>query len=96
MTVLPKFIVPVKNANIVPSILGGVTLAKRDKSGRAYRIVDNVLNTISVNNSHAISGISISRFHLFANVKVRKLPNALIPIAQIIITLVSTFLKKAL
>jgi hypothetical protein len=34
MTVDAKFIVPVKNANMVPSILGGVILAKRANIGK--------------------------------------------------------------
>jgi hypothetical protein len=39
MTVDAKFIVPVKNANVVPSILFGVILANRAIIGRVYNNV---------------------------------------------------------
>lgn len=96
MTVLAKFMVPVRNAKIVPSTLGGVILAKRDMIGRVYKIVPIILNTTSVKMRKNMSLRPMSRFHLLAKVKLRNEPIVPVIIAQIIIVLVSTVLQKAL
>ena len=72
ITVEARFIVPVKKAKIVPSILAGVILAKSARIGKVYRRVPTTLNTISVKSKNTRSSIPISLFHLFAKQKLRK------------------------
>jgi len=94
--VLAKFIVPVRKAKMVPSILGGVILAKSARIGKLYKITPITEKTTSVKSKNAISGIPISRFHLFAKQNYKKAPTAPTIIAKNIIHLVSTFLHHAL
>jgi len=52
-----RFIVPVKNANIVPSILGGVILPNRAIIGKINSVYENVLKIMSVKKRKTKSGI---------------------------------------
>ena len=72
ITVDAKFMVPVKKAKIVPSILAGVIFANNAKIGKVYSKVPTTLNTISVNSRKTRSLIPISRFHLLAKQNYRK------------------------
>jgi len=49
--------VPVKNANIVPSILGGVILPNRAITGKINSVYENVLKIMSVKKRKTKSGI---------------------------------------
>ena len=71
MIVDAKFMIPVRVANIVPSIFLGVIFAKRARMGSVYSIVTNVSKTMSVKSKNAMSGMPISRFHRLAKVKFR-------------------------
>ena len=72
ITVDARFIVPVRNAKIVPSILAGVIFANRARIGKVYKSVPTTLNTMSVNSRNTRSFIPMSLFHLFAKQKLRK------------------------
>ena len=96
ITVPQKFNVPVKNANIVPSIFGGVILANSERIGNVNRRVLRTLKITSVNIRKNISSISTSRFHRLAKAKLRRLPSTEQHIAKISMFLVSTFLHQAL
>ena len=88
--------VPVRKANVVPSIFLGVILANNAKIGRKKNKVSRTPKMTSENNKKMISGIPISRFQRFAKTKLRKDPIEPITIAQITMVLVSTFLHQAL
>jgi hypothetical protein len=96
ITVLPKFMVPVRKAKVVPSIFLGVILAKRAMTGRVYRSVEIIEEKTSVNKRNTISFIPHSTFHLLAKHKFRK-PKKISTSKEIkTMVLVSTFLQKAL
>lgn len=50
-----RFVVPVRNANTVPSILVGVTLAKRAMVGSVFMAILITLKMVSVTTMKAIS-----------------------------------------
>jgi hypothetical protein len=64
-----RFQHPVKNANTVPSIPGGVILAKRAKLGSKYRARLKHPKTTSVKTMKTISYIPIAKFHLIEKTK---------------------------
>lgn len=61
-----KFHVPVRNANTVPSMPGGVILAKRAKLGSMFIASTRHPNTISVKTRKTMSLIPTYKFHLEA------------------------------
>ena len=74
ITVYSKSVVPERNAYIVASILLGVILAKYEKIGNEKNVVERVLKTTSQKNMKTTSDIPISRFHLFAKIKLKNFP----------------------
>jgi hypothetical protein len=67
ITLLARLVVPVKKAKIVPSILFGVTLAKRASVGRVFMARLSTPKIVSVNTIKTISFIPIRVFSLKAN-----------------------------
>ena len=64
--IFEKFFVPVKNANIVPSIDIGVILAKSAIIGKTNSVKDKVLKVTSVKNKTLISDNPIYKLYLLA------------------------------
>ena len=64
--IFEKFFVPVKNANIVPSIEFGVILAKSAIIGKTNSVKDKVLKVTSVKNKTLISDNPIYKLYLLA------------------------------
>jgi len=67
ITLLAKFVVPVKKAKTVPSIFFGVIFAKRARVGRVFMAKLATPKTVSVSRMNTISLTPIIVFHLLAN-----------------------------
>jgi len=69
ITASEKFHIPVRNAKMVPSMPGGVILAKRARLGRTQNAKERHPKTTSVKIMKTRSDIPSRRFHLSANTK---------------------------
>ena len=65
-TLFARFVVPVRNANTVPSIFYGVILANRAKVGSVFMAREITPKIVSVRTMNRMSLIPISVFHLQA------------------------------
>ena len=96
ITELARFIVPVRKAKIVPSILGGVIFANNASIGKVYKITPTTEKTVSVKIKKTMSGTPASKFQRIAKLNWRNVATTPTHMAKNIIHLVSIFLHHAL
>lgn len=89
-----KFDVPVKNANIVPSILRGVIFAKSAIIGKVENAIETVPKTTFVKKRNARSLIPQERFHLIAKAYAKKAPKIPMQTLKNRMVLTSTLFKN--